>query len=48
MKRKDLENTSSFETPENSNASYMKIKFTKVNDDRINLTLLDYKVDDLG
>ncbi|XP_008204598.1 uncharacterized protein LOC100679446 [Nasonia vitripennis] len=48
INRKDLENTKSFETPENSNSSYMKIKIRKVNDERINLTLLDYKVDDLG
>ncbi|KAJ8676696.1 hypothetical protein QAD02_012483 [Eretmocerus hayati] len=48
MNKKDLEHTRSFETPENSNSSYIKIKISQTVDEKVDLTLLDYKVDDLG
>ncbi|XP_058804200.1 uncharacterized protein LOC131671635 [Phymastichus coffea] len=46
--KKDSEQVRFFEAPENSNSSYMKIKIHKTDNEKINLSLLDYKVEDLG
>ena len=55
INKKNSEEIRSFETPENSNSSYMKLKIEKIksnniseSNDDIKLTLINFKVEDLG